>query len=291
MAIDSAEARLKIESVKDLPTLPSVAGKIVSMVNSPNTNAADIGKMIEQDQALTSKVLKIVNSAFYGFPGQIKSIQHAVVILGFNKVKSIIMAAAVFNLTTDVESDQLDIQGFWVHCLGTAIAAKVAAKYVDDSVSPDDAFVGGLVHDMGKLILSLGLNEEYGPVMLHVKENEKVLIKDVEQEILGFDHATVGYWIGQKWSLPASLLNIMRFHHDPLQAREGRELISTVYLGDAIARAIGLGNPGDDYMAEISPAVLQMFEIDLDTIDKILEGYVVELGKAQEFFDLIKGDE
>lgn len=112
MALDSARLRATIEAITDLPTLPVVVARITSQIANPSTNAADIGKLIEQDQALTSKVLRLVNSAYYGFPKQIESIQHAVVILGFNKVKTII-TASVFGAFKGRKPGGLDVRRFW----------------------------------------------------------------------------------------------------------------------------------------------------------------------------------
>ena len=173
MALDSAKVRKKIESIDDLPTLPTVASQIIGMASSPMTNAADVGRMIEQDQALTAKVLKLVNSAFYGFPGQIKSIQHAVVIMGFNKVKNVVVTASVFDMAKGRKSDRLDLSRFWQHSLGTAVSAKVATKGLNSALQPDDAFVGGLVHDIGKLILDQFLADEYGPVLEAARERDR----------------------------------------------------------------------------------------------------------------------
>jgi HD-like signal output (HDOD) protein len=126
MAIDSAEARKKIEAVDDLPTLHTVAKEIVTTANSPKTSATDVGALINRDTALTSKVLKLVNSSFYGFPQQIKSISHAIVILGFNKVKNIVLTASIFDLTRSMSDNRLDVRSFWEHSLGTAIASQAA---------------------------------------------------------------------------------------------------------------------------------------------------------------------
>lgn len=287
MAIDSGKARAKIESLRDLPTLPSVVGEIIAMANSPKTNAADVGRMIEHDQALTAKVLKLVNSSFYGFPGQIKSVQHAVVIIGFNKVKNVVMTASVFDLSKGRSSDQLDIPRFWEHCLGTAIAAKVVTKWLRSDLLPEDAFLGGLIHDLGKLILCLCLKDEYAPAIA-LTQRDKILLREAEKEVLGFDHTTSGTWIAEKWRLPSPLLNAIRHHHTPLNAREDREMVSAVHIGDVLARALGIGHPGDERMCEIHPGVLQHYGLQVDFLDEALGTILAEMRMAKEFFDLIE---
>jgi putative nucleotidyltransferase with HDIG domain len=287
MVLDSAKARKKIESVSDLPTLPTVASHIIAMANSPKTNAADVGKMIEQDQALTAKVLKLVNSSFYGFPGQIKSIQHAVVILGFNKVKNVVMTASVFDLSKGRKSLQIDIPKLWEHCLGTAIGARVVASSLGGGLQPDDAFVGGLIHDIGKLILDQFLTEDYMVVTEKVSA-DNCLIRSAEKEVLGFTHNTVGTWVAEKWRLPPNLLHSIQYHHRPDQARENREMVAAVHLGDILARSLGIGAAGDNRMPEIKTSVWQLYNLTAKFLDESIATMLVELKKAKEFFDLIE---
>ncbi len=288
MALDSAKVRKKIESVDDLPTLPTVASQIIGMANSPMTNAADVGRMIEQDQALTAKVLKLVNSAFYGFPGQIKSIQHAVVIMGFNKVKNVVVTASVFDMAKGRKSDRLDLARFWQHSLGTAVSAKVATKGLSSPLQPDDAFVGGLVHDIGKLILDQFLPEEYGPV-LEAAQKRGCLILEAEKELLGFNHSRVGSWLAEKWQLPSTLQHAISQHHRPTHAREDRDMVAAIHLGDIFARALGVGNGGDNRIPAIQPGVWQQYGLTVSFLDESLEAIVDELKKAEDFFDLING--
>jgi putative nucleotidyltransferase with HDIG domain len=286
MAIDSAKARKKLEESGDLPTLPSVASQIIALAQSPTTNAADVGNMIERDQALTTKVLKLVNSSFYGFPGQIRSIQHAVVILGFNKVKNVVVTASVFDLAKGKKGIRLDLPKFWEHSLGTAIASKVVTKAIGGSLQPDDAFVGGLIHDIGKLILDQFLPQDYDQVIQKVRE-DKCLLQGAEKELLGFDHTTVGCWMAEKWKLPSGLLNAIKNHHRPEHAREEREMVAAVHLGDILARSIGIGNGGDMRMPKIKQAIWQQYNLSNYFLDQSLQEIICELNKAQDFFDMI----
>ncbi len=289
MAIDSEKARRKIEAVRDLPTLPKVATEIIAMANSPKTNAADVGHMIEQDQALTGKVLKLVNSAYYGFPGQIKTIQHAVVIIGFSKVKNVVVTASVFDLTKGRKSNRLDIPAYWRHCLGVAIGAKVAAGHLGGALSPEDAFVGGLLHDLGKLILDQFLPVECEPVYEKVRA-DGCLLTEAEKAVLGFTHAVVGGWIGENWKLPRQLQAAMRQHHEPAKAREDREMVMAVHLGDVLARALGVGNGGDYCVPEIEAASWTHFSLTAKFLDEALAAMLAEIAKAKQFFEMIDGN-
>lgn len=287
MAIDSAAARKNIESISDLPTLPTVASQIVATANSPKASATDVGELINRDQALTGKVLKLVNSSFYGFPQQIKTINHAIVILGFNKVKNVVLTASVFDLTKGRDSQRLDIPQFWEHSLGAAIGAQTAAQEFGRGLTPDDAFVGGLLHDFGKVILDQFLSKEYGPVLDYVREH-KCLLRAAEKEILGFDHQQVGTWIAERWKLPALLVTAIRYHHLPNRAREENEMAVAVHVGNILARALGVGNGGDQSISALDEEVCEQNNIGPKRIQGMLQTVVDELKRAQEFFELIE---
>jgi len=288
MVLDSDKIRRKIEEVKDLPTLPTVASEILALAQSPKTNASDVGSMIEMDQALMTKVLKLVNSSFYGFPGKIKSIQHAVVIIGFNKVKNVVVTASVFDMSKGRQSNQLNLTQFWEHSLGTAIAAKVIAPTISNALQPDDAFVGGLIHGLGKLILDQFLSEEYEQVLKIVKEKD-CLLTEAEREHMGFTYSTVGSWLSEKWKLPAALQACIRFHENPMKAREEREMVAAVHLGNIIARALFVGNAGDNKIPLIDPQLWSQYKLTTQAMDGAMQKTIEELQKAQEFFNLIQG--
>lgn len=289
MVMDSAQARKKIESIQELPTLPTVASEILRLANSPKTNAADVGTIIEQDQALTTKVLKLVNSSFYGFPGQIKSIQHAVVIIGFNKVKNVVMSASIFELTKGITTNTLDIPRFWLHALGTAIGAKVAAKTIRKTLTPDDAFVGGLVHGIGCIILNQVFPKEYKQVVENAAQGRTLL--QAEKDLLGFTHSQCGMWIAERWKLPPPLRVAIRYYATPMIAREERDMAAAVHLGSVFSRALGIGNPGDPVMTEIDPNLWSHYGLPLEFLDTALGSVLAELKLAKEFVNLIVAEE
>ncbi len=286
MALDSARLKANIESITDLPTLPNVVAKITSRIANPATNAADIGRLIEQDQSLTGKILRLVNSAYYGFPKQIKSIQHAVVILGFNKVKTIIITASVFGAFGDRKGSGLDLRRFWQHALATAIAAKVSADHLGVPHAAEDAFVGGLLHDVGKVIMDIYQPNIYGPIVKYAN-TKGILLKTAEEEVMGLNHALVGEWIMDKWRLPATIVRMVGDHHQPAESSERRELIYCIHLGDILARAIGVGSGGDNRIPAITPELIEAADIGPEFFDEVVGKCVEEIGKAEDFFNLI----
>ena len=289
MALDSAKLRSSIEAIQDLPTLPTVVAAITSQIGNPSTNAADIGKLIEQDQALTSKVLRLVNSAYYGFPKQIKSIQHAVVILGFSKVKTIILTASVFRAFNGRKSVGLDLRRFWQHSLGAALAAKVAAEQIGMPHAGEDAFIGGLLHDIGKVVMDQYQSQIYGPIIQYARD-KGILLREAEEEVMGFNHAKIGEWIIEKWRLPQTIVNMVGYHHNPSISVERRELNGCVHLGDILARSLGIGSGGDDRMPLIDPVVASNHGLDAKFFDLALTKLIHEATKATDFFSIISSD-
>lgn len=286
MALDAARLRSTIESVTDLPTLPSVVGKITSQIGNPTTNAADIGRLIEQDQVLTGKVLRLVNSAYYGFPKQIKSIQHAVVILGFNKVKTIILTASVFGAFSGRRPGALNLQRFWQHSLAAAISAKSTAELIGAPHVAEDAFVGGLLHDIGKIVMDQYQPAIYAPIVKYAGD-KGILLLDAEREVMGLDHAVVGGWMMEKWRLPPSIVHMVEDHHKPGASGERRDLIAAIHLGDILARALGVGYGGDYRMPLVDPASASGYNVDDVFFEASVDRIVDELAKAEDFFNLI----
>lgn len=286
MALDSARLRAIIESITDLPTLPVVVAKITSQIANPSTNAADIGKLIEQDQVLTGKVLRLVNSAYYGFPKQIKSIQHAVVILGFNKIKTIIITASVFGTFKGSKSGNLDLKRFWQHSLATAIGSKTIAETIGLAHIAEDAFIGGLLHDIGKVVMDQYQPNIYTPIVKYAND-KGILLHDAEQEVMGLTHANVGEWMMEKWRLPSAIVHMVANHHLPNNTGELRELVTSIHMGDILARALGIGNGGDNRIPEIDSTVAANHHMDSAFFDTIVARCIHEIVKAEEFFRLI----
>lgn len=287
MAEDSDRIRQKIEDIQDIPTLPTVVNQILLATQSPSTNASDVGNMISEDIALTGKVLKLVNSSFYGFPQQIKTITYAIVILGFNKVKNIVLSASVFDaIDRKTKDKRFDIVEFWKHALGTAIASRVAARNLT-SMEIEEAFIAGLIHDIGKVILSNYLTEECVSVLDEI-EKKDILFMEAEDEVIGFGHDRIGLWLMDKWKLPQPFQEAVLCHHTPLKARGNKEYTYVVHVGDIVARSLDIGNGGDQKIPAMEKKVWKELGFSLKIMDRVMEETMNELSRAKEFLDMIE---
>lgn len=287
MALDTTLLRKKVERLEGLPTLPSVAGHLVSLTRSPRTSATEVGDLISQDQALTARVLKLVNSAFYGFPKAITTVNHAVVILGFSRVKNIVLAASAFGLSRGGGASRLDLPRHWEHSLGAAVAARVTARTLHQG-DPEDAFVCGLLHDIGKLVLAQLLPKEFDACVARAAADGSLLY-DAEKEVLGLAHPEVGRWLAERWKLPANIQAAIRYHHTPGATRKDREMVAAVHVGDILARALLVGSGGDDSIPNMDLGVFQEMDLSKGRLDRLLGETLAEIDRAADFFELIEG--
>jgi putative nucleotidyltransferase with HDIG domain len=274
-----------VGKIEALPTLPSVVARISQLIDDPTASAGDINDIISRDLALSSKILRLVNSAFYGFPRRISSMTHAVVILGFTTVRNIALSAYVFDAfeTTGLPFGH---RNFWVHSVGTAVAADVLAVR-SGLLANDDAFVAGLLHDVGKLVLHQHARPEFGRVLDRIAREDVTFI-EAERAELEFGHAEVGALLLENWKLPERLVAALRFHHDPATAPEAqRQIVAVVHTADILARSLLIGSGGDRRIPTIAePAWLALGLSDSD-LPRIYGEFTAELSKAGAFLELI----
>ena len=294
MARDPALLQKVVERAPDLPTLPVVLNRVQQALADPGVSAGRIGEIIHEDQALTARMLKLVNSAYYGFPQKINSVTRAIVILGFHKVREILLTASVFEAFQQGghggkagAPTSFDATGFWMHSLGTAVASQAVAVHLR-MPSADEAFVAGLLHDIGKVVLAQHLKPEYAEVAALV-EGEGILMVRAEERVMTLNHTSIGRWMVERWNFPPSLVAPIRFHHTPALAREHRELVHAVHLGDILARALELGNGGDAGIPEIDPVVWQHNNLSLPALDKCMTETRSGFQKSGAFVELLQG--
>lgn len=246
----ASELKRIVESVQDLPTLPPVVTRLLSLVHSPDSSARDVEAVLSRDQSLTMKVMRLVNSPFYGY-GNIKSVQQAVVILGFESIRSIALSASVFESFPGKGDDDFDRLEFWRHALAVGTAARILAK-IRRWKEIEEAFAAGIVHDIGKVVLDEHLPELWRRVLAHARA-KKCLVFQAEREVVGFSHAQIGRWLATKWRLPPRHVAAIFYHHQPAFARDATELVAIVHIADILARRLGLGNGGDDLVPPLDP--------------------------------------
>lgn len=259
-----------LRRVRDLPSLPDVVNKIMEILVQPNANASEVAKLVTYDPGLTSKVLRMVNSAAYGFQRQISSVQHAIMILGFGTVRGVVLSASIFDLFEGKKGDEgIDPTEFWKHSLNTAVAAKLLAEKWKIPYA-DDAFSAGMLHDIGKMVLDYYCHKEYAKVLEDAWRCQMPYhgsnFLELEQHILKIDHAEIGYQVAIKWKMPAAFVDVIRYHHAPQQATNAPQLVYIVALANAFSH-INVLNYGVFDMDYIPKEVLEFFDYDEETGD------------------------
>jgi len=200
-----------VAEFKDIPPMPNVMVKALSVIKNPTTGIQELAKIMQVDQAISTKTLSLVNSAFYGFRQQITSINKALVVLGMMKAKNIIMSLALKQMMTAQGSREL-----WEHSIRCAVAAEIIAKEYK-VINPDDAFVIGFLHDIGKMLLNVKNPLKYSKVRYLAAQGNLSLV-EIEDMQFGTNHCILGALVSKKWQLPVILTNCIRYHHNPTQS-------------------------------------------------------------------------
>ena len=232
------------KKLADLPPLPVVVTRIMQTINNPNTSADELNRLISLDQSLSSKILRIVNSSYYGFPKKISTITHAVVILGFNTVRNLVLGVSAFGMLAKKTSDTgLNRPQLWEHSVATAVAASVLAKKRNPRTRNvvEEAFIGGLLHDIGKLFLDCYFPVQYTVTMACAARDECTIIES-EKHILEIDHALIGRRISEQWNFPAMLTAAIGAHHDAMTGTDHFEASAVIHAADWIAWNQGQGS-------------------------------------------------
>ena len=275
--VDQAGLRQGIEHLIELPTLPAVIQKVTAVIERQGTSAEDIGRIIETDQALSVKVLRLANSAYYGFPGRIGSVGHAVVVLGVNVVKGLTVGASVFDMMAAAGLHHL-----WRHSVGVGAAARVLSSHVGIK-NIEEVFTAGLLHDIGKVVLAVKAPE------LETKVKEKVRARDcpqviAEREVLGFTHADIAGWLANAWHLPTVLKEPISWHHEPTKADNAGLQTQVVHMADIFVKGLGCGETPEDPVPPLSQAAWEALNLSEASLSACLAEIAEELDTLDDCF-------
>lgn len=243
MAIETADQAKQlvdkaVASIGDLATLPEVTIKIIEIVEDPKSTARDLHEVIKNDPALSVKVLKVVNSAFYGLPGQVASVDRAIILLGLSAVKNIAIAASIAKLFKGKKvSEHFSATDLWRHSVAVAVGARSLAKCSPHPHMPDEIFVAGLIHDIGTLVERQAFPEKFAEVVDRCMDGSEGFL-DCEREVIGADHQAFGVALTTKWKFPRHLRAAVGFHHNPeALSPELRNMAVLIHMADVMVCA------------------------------------------------------
>jgi putative nucleotidyltransferase with HDIG domain len=273
----------KIDTIKEIPTLPSIVFELNKYLQNPETSIKKVSATIEKDQAMALKILKLVNSAFYGFQSKISNVQNAVVLLGYNAVRNSIVSLSVIKTFSSVLTmEGFDIKDFWKHSLAVAVTGKSLAQ-LSRNESSDNCFAAGLLHDIGKIILAQYFQPLFEKVWLASK-SEYSSFYEAEKNELPTDHTKIGAHLATKWQLPKGLVDTIRWHHDYQPESENAGLTLIIYLSNMIVNSYNEDPELRLDMAALHPdAVRFMMNLVEDVADWYV-GLTEEIEEAYSFF-------
>ena len=286
MSTETADKQAIVESavreISQIAMLPEITIRIIELVEDPSSTANDLHQVISNDPALCARILKVVNSSFYGLPGQIGSINRAIVLLGLNAVKNIAISASLAKLFRGGQlSPHFSARDLWTHSVATATAAKVIADEMKVA-SSDEAFLAGLVHDLGIMVEMQYDRQKLIEVIEKVApDKDGVPAGDMlaaEQEVFGATHQDFGRALASKWKFPQSLVDVVSCHHSPMNVtEESRKLPCLIHAADRVAGTIDGGFRLDLQSLDQDPAVLEALSVKADQLDAIHERIVEEV--------------
>lgn len=234
-----------VKETHSLSSLPTVYYQLVEAIEDPTSSNRDIERILHSDSGLAARLLRIANSALYAFPSKIDTIGRAITVIGTAQLRELTLAASVIKMFDNISSELVDMQSFWTHSIACGICARALAGYRREP-NTERLFVAGLLHDIGRVLMFSKIPQQAGDAMQRASDTGELLFK-VEKELIGFDHAAVGYALLNQWKLPAPIVNAVRYHHRPALSNLNSDA-AIVHLADIITNALQLGSSGEKHV-------------------------------------------
>lgn len=270
------------QNIKNIPSLPEIITKSIEIMQDKNTSSETLAKIISTDIGLTARVLKLVNSAYYGFPKQISTVKQAITILGFTTIKGLIISASVFKMFSEnTNNSYFNYKNFWKHSMMTASASKMLSEYISVDIV-QDIFSAAFLYDIGKIILAKYDKDNYAKVCKLDFQNEADFIKS-EEEYCGLNHCEIGNIVAYSWNLPELFCEIITNHHNPLRCQKYFKECSVVYIANKIVNSI-TGNKNVN-IDKITLDILEKINISNENVSSV---YELLVQNAQNFNNIDK---
>lgn len=257
-----------LKSLKDLPPMPQVVFKAREIMSDPNSDLKELSSIIKTDMSITSRLLKMANSAYYGLSGKVSSVDHATVLLGQKTLGEVITMASISGLLDSaLNGYNLEPGDLWLHSLAVSFGSKILAEMKKPELA-NDAFIAGLLHDVGKIILDKPLLERKDAVDAFMEDDQQTFL-NAESEILGFDHAEIAFDMCNRWNIPKTITVAIKYHHYPSRS-QGDELSYILHIADYMATLSGIGIGTDDILYEVEEGAMEFLGLTQKTVSNIV---------------------
>jgi HD-like signal output (HDOD) protein len=261
-----------IEDLIDGPTqlgsLPTIFYQINEAVENPESSFSEIASIISGDSSLTARLLKIVNSSYFGFSSKVETITHAITIVGMVQLRDLALATAIINSFKGIPKDAVNMHSFWQHSIATGLAGRVIGVYIKDP-NPERFYVLGLLHDLGRLLAYLTFPEDMSRVL--IKYSHGGLLYQAEKDVLGWDHAEAGGRLLKKWNLPDVLVEGVSCHHNPSQASRFPLEAAVTHVADILAHTMEFGNSGERFVPDMDDNAWKILGLPTSFLSTIME--------------------
>ena len=290
MSVDKLSLEVQISRLQNLPPLPAVVPHVIRLVESENASAADLEQVIKTDAALTVKLLRTANSAYYRTGDmQVMSVRRAVAILGTRVVRSITLGVAFRGMfgTGEIRCASMNRENWWRHCLAVAVGSRILGA-LTQAIDPEEAFLSGLLHDVGKMCLDHLLPEEMARVILRTSRSE-VSMQEAETAVLGFDHTEIGDLAAEKWGLPGPVHSAIVKHHSPGTCDLSVDHVPIVYAvhtANWLAHELGFDLGVGEARRAADPEVLKCLDLPSAQYEPIKKVISLEVERAQQAYSV-----
>jgi len=289
MSFERENLKEKIQNIIQLPALPNHAIEIINMIDDPNITASALGSVVSKDQVLTAKVLKIANSPFYGFSKRIATIDFAIIVLGFDTLKEVVMSISLISSLNKKLAQEFNSIEFWNHSISCGVISRALARNYGYRVI-GEVFIAGLLHDIGILIVNQYFYKEYKEIIKLINENN-INILQAEEIVFGVTHAEIGSWLAEKWNFPDQLVESIAHHHNPNDSSEYKEIVSIIHKADFLCQKYKIGNFDLEetllYTDSNGLSLYQDIDMSEDFINIFKQVILDEIEQSKNFFTIM----
>ena len=286
--MEAALERTLRDYIKTIPSLPTSVTKVLEICNNPQTSPADLNHVISLDPVLVGRVLKLINSAYYGLGQTVTNLARAIIMLGINTVKNLALSTSVMgHLSSKKASAGLDMEGFWRHSLCVGVSAKLLAKKrgVDTKLT-EEYFTAGLLHDLGKIPLNAVLNKDYMLTVANA-DRSRIPLFQAEESSLGLTHCMAGAMISEAWKLEGAVGDVILNHHNcDTYSGDNKDILYTVAAANRFASMSEIGFSGDRYPGSLPPAIWETLNVSNEIFLDIEDNVNAEIEKAEVFLKI-----
>jgi putative nucleotidyltransferase with HDIG domain len=268
--------------LKSFPSMPGAAVNLLALIDDPEINLVLIEKKLRQDPGLTANLLRLANSAYFGIPTKVGSVRQAILLLGLKRLSHMVIASCVSAIMNKpVPGYDLSAGELWRHSIAVTIAAEGLAKELNVA-DTEEIFTAALLHDVGKFVLGDFVADEFPKIEKVLSEG--ITFEEAENKVLGTNHADIGGFILNKWSLPANIVNAVRWHHDPDSAEQSGVMLDIVHLANVLCSMIGIGDERNGLKHQLSGGVIERLGLSPGDLAKVASQTMLWL---EEFSDVV----